>query len=366
MYRVMHIMPGADAGGISGVVLNYYRYMDRQKFHFDIAITSDRDGLNGQALRQLGCRFYRLPVKSADFAAYEKALVKILQEEVYDAIHVHDNETSYVSLRIAKKLGIPNRFAHSHTSSPYVSVKSELRRLSGCVLNCFYATRAIACGELAGVRVFGKGNMRRKKTVVLPNAIDTHAFCFDAQTRSSMRRELDVEDRFVIGMVGRLSPEKNHRYALKLMKQLCQRCPEAILLLAGNGEEEAAIRQQISDEGLDANVTLLGKRSDVAQLYQAFDALIMPSFHEGFPVAAVEALASGLPVMLSNTITRELQFSSAAHYLPLGDDDRWIQGLLSCRSGSDRPHGAGEVRTHGLDVRDTAKQLETIYTNQPI
>lgn len=360
MYRVLHIMAGADAGGISTVVLNYYRYLDRSKIQFDIALTGEQDGMNGRLLRQLGAEFYRLPIKSRDMRAFAQALNEILCRQSYDAIHVHENETSYVALRIAKQAGIPQRIAHSHTSSPYVSLKGEVKRLSGCVLNYHYATAVIGCGQLAGDRVFGRRNMKRSRAMVLPNAIDTARFAFDSQVRREVRQELDLEDRFAIGMVGRLSREKNHAYALTLMKTLRQRMPSAVLLLVGNGEEEAALRARVGQEGLEDCVRFLGRREDVNRLYQGLDAVVMPSLHEGFPVAAVEAMTSGLPVLLSDTITRELDFGFA-RYLKLGDDEAWLRGLTQIDRKADRSPLAAMVRDHGLDIRDTAGRLERLY-----
>lgn len=361
MYRVLHLMPGADAGGISTVVLNYYRFIDRSRIRFDVAITSDRDGKNGQLLRELGATIYRLPMKSKGIKVYGEALTKLLKDNRYDAIHVHENETSYVALRIAKKAGVKCRIAHAHTSAPFESLKTEIKRLSGCLMNYHYATCVIGCGELAGRRVFGKWNMKRKKAVVLPNAIDTDRFGFDEARRAQMRQELGVEEKLVIGMVGRLSPEKNHRFALQIMKILHQTVPEARLVVVGNGDTEEDVRGLILQYGLEDCVTMLGRRTDVDSLCQAFDVQILPSIHEGFPVAAVEAMASGLPVLLSDSITKELAFGSAVQYLSINDVNLWVDTIQSFRNDQQRAQRIVEVREHGLDIRNTAKTLEWIY-----
>ena len=210
MVRILHIMGCSDAGGISSVVLNYYRFIDRSKIRFDIALTIPEVGQNGRALQALGADIHFLPLKSEGIGAFRNALLQLLEQNQYDAVHVHENETSYVALQVAKKAGIPCRLAHSHTSSPCEGLKSELRRLSGCVLNYHFATHVIGCGQLAGDRVFGKWNMRRSKALVLPNAVDTVRFAYNEQIRWEVRAELGVEDAFVLGMVGRLSEEKNN------------------------------------------------------------------------------------------------------------------------------------------------------------
>ena len=364
MIRVLHIMGCSDAGGISSVVLNYYRHIDRTKIQFDIALTIPTVGQNGKALQELGARIHFLPLKSEGLGAFREALAKLLTEGGYDAVHVHESETCYVALAVAKKMGIRCRLAHSHTSSPYEGLKGEIRRLSGCVLNYHYATRVIGCGQLAGERVFGKYNMRRPKALVLPNAIDTRKFAFDPMIREEVRNELGLEGKFVLGMVGRLCEEKNYPFALELAAKLRQERPECMLVIAGNGESRDMIEQKIRELDLADHVMLLGRRADVHRLYQAFDVFLLPSFHEGFPVAAVEAMASGLPVLLSDRITRELSFGSAVNYLPLDKPEIWHSVLRNTENAElQRTVRQEEPRKNGLDICSAAKRLEEIYLN---
>lgn len=361
MVRILHIMGCSDAGGISSVVLNYYRFIDRSKIRFDIALTIPEVGQNGRALQALGADIHFLPLKSEGISTFRNALLQLLEQNRYDAVHVHENETSYVALQVAKKAGIPCRLAHSHTSSPCEGLKSELRRLSGCVLNYHFATHVIGCGQLAGDRVFGKWNMRRSKALVLPNAVDTVRFAYNEQIRREVRAELGVEDAFVLGMVGRLSEEKNNGYALELMPKILQEIPNAVLVVVGNGPDEEKFRTRVKELQLEHCVRQLGRRSDVDRLYQAFDVYLLPSFTEGFPVAAVEAMASGLPVLLSNVITRELEFGSAATYLPLSEPEQWINCAKQWISDTGRIRRQTEPADNALDIRTNANRLESIY-----
>lgn len=358
--RILHIMAGADAGGISTVVLNFYRHIDREKFHFDIALTTDAIGKNAQEFLSLGCELFRLPLKSKDMKGFERELQKLLINGNYQAIHVHENETSYVALKIAKRCGIKKRLAHSHTTSPANTLKAELRRLTGCMLNRLYATDLIGCGQLAGERVFGKRFLSSPKGAVLPNAIDLENFRFDADVRAEVRKELGAAEQKVIGMVGRLSREKNYPFALQIMAQYREVDPSALLAIAGNGEDEEEIRARIHELELEDNVRLLGRRADVARLYMGFDVLLLPSLYEGFPVVGVEAIAAGLPVLLSDTITPELKFSEGVQYLPLTSIDPWLDALQSAER-CDKMAGYWEAKKNALDVRETAEKLQQIY-----
>lgn len=361
MIRVLHVMGCSDAGGISSVVLNFYRFMDREKIHFDIALTIPTVGQNGKALQELGAGIHFLPLKSEGLGRFREELEKLLVGGRYDAIHVHESETCYVALQVAKKLGISCRVAHAHTTSPWEGVKGELRRLSGCMLNYHYASRVIGCGRLAGERIFGKNNMKRPRAMVLPNAVDAEKFAFDEELRRTVRKELGVEDQFVIGMVGRLADQKNYPFALEIMARLRHVMPDAILVAAGNGPDEMLIKEKIGQLGLEDHVMMLGRRSDVNRLYQAFDLFLLPSLYEGFPVVGVEALASGLPVLLSDQITGELGIFSAVEYISLKDADRWVAAIEKQRKPVDRLSRQREVVEHGFDLRDTVQLLEKVY-----
>ena len=209
MLRILHIMGCSDAGGISSVVRNYYQFIDRTKVHFDIALTVPREGQNSRALKELGAKVFFLPLKSQDMEGFRQGLRKLIREEHYDGVHIHEGETSFVGLKIAKQMGVPCRVAHAHTTSPYEGPGSVIRRWAGCLLNYHYASRVIGCGQKAGERVFGKYNMKRPRAFVLPNAVDVPRFAWNPQVRAEMRRELGVEGCYVLGMVARLTDQKN-------------------------------------------------------------------------------------------------------------------------------------------------------------
>ena len=361
MIRVLHVMGCSDAGGISSVVRNYYQFIDRTKIHFDIALTVPQQGQNSRALEAMGAEIFFIPMKSTDLKGFERELGKLLTEGHYDGIHVHESETSFVALRLARKLGIPCRVAHAHITAPFESIGGEMRRLAGCVLNYHYASHVIGCGQMAGERIFGKNNMKRSRAMVLPNAVDIQKFAYQPEIRAEMRRELDVEDRYVLGMVARLDYQKNIPFALMLMEKLSQELPQAVLLIAGNGSDEEMLREKIRTMGLEDRVRMLGRRSDVSRLYQAFDLLLLPSLFEGYPVVAVEAMASGLPVLLSDRITRELEFGSGVRYLPLEDPEQWLREIRSWQTDPDRELRQKEVLEHGLDIRSCVQLLQRVY-----
>lgn len=366
MYRVLHVADIAD-GGISMVILNWYKNLDRERIRFDIASTVTNTGNNAAQLQELGANIYFIPMKAKGIAAYKEALTKILRDGHYDAIHVHESQTSYVALRLARQMGIKKRVAHSHTSAPFCSPRGELARLSGCLLNYHYATDVVGCGILAGQRVFGKLNMKRPKAHVLKNGIYLDDFKYREDVREEVRKELGISDRFVVGMVGRLSAEKNYCFAFEIIEKLKEKKTDCLLIVAGDGPQRDELQTYVNNHNLEDYVVFLGNRSDANRLYMAMDAFLLPSVHEGFPVVAVEALASGLPVLLSDTITTELGNFKQARYLSIEDSCLWANILceVNIEAQVERVKAVECLKHNGFDSKDVAKELEQLIYKVP-
>lgn len=362
MIKVLHIMAGADAGGISSVVLNYYKFIDRKIFKFDLLITTDTDGINGKKMKDLGASVFKTKLKSVDRKKFEEDIELLIKKNGYDVVHVHENETSWVALRVAEKCGVKCRIAHAHTAGNKAkSLSNFVKRGIGFFLNSYYSTLMIACGKKAGDYIFGHINMLRNKSVVLPNAIDVGLYRYNKQIRREIREQLGLEQKFVIGFVGRISPEKNIVYAVDIFKRIKEKISNAVFVIVGDGIEMKALKEKILHERLDNDIICLGKKENVNQLMQAFDIFLLPSLYEGFPVVAVEAMASGLPVLMSDRITDELSFGSAVRYLPLDKLNDWADAAEEFIIDEDRDKRINEVLDNGLDIRHTVGILQDIY-----
>ena len=361
MVRVLHILSDADFGGIPAVVLNYCSHIDREKISFDIALTSGRVGLIGEKLKALGAKVFFLPLKSEGVGEYKRRLREILASEKYGAVHVHDNETSYVALSVAKKYGVPVRIAHMHSAYPADGAYLKLRRMSGRILNKRYATHLVACGKKSAEVMYGKGfRPDGEGRIIIPNAVDLEKFSFDPAARERVRRSLGLGNSFAMLIAGRLAPEKNVAFAVDTAVRVRERIPGAALVVAGDGETKDEVSERIRSLGAEEYIKLIGKSDDMPALYSAADALLVPSFYEGFPVVAAEALASGLPCVLSDRITDELSFSPKVTRVPL-DPDVWADTV---RDFAGKPRTAGDTQLlaeHDLDIRKAVRLLEKIY-----
>ncbi|MEX5519324.1 glycosyltransferase [Bacillus cereus] len=135
----------------------------------------------------------------------------------------------------------------------------------------------------------------QKKSLIIHNGIDLKIF-FDA--KPIPRKDIGVSnDKVILICVGRLEKAKNHESLIRAFKNVSSK---AVLLLVGNGKKEDELRALIKDLELEDRVILLGQRTDVDRILKASDIFILPSLWEGFGLAAIEALACGLPALLSD------------------------------------------------------------------
>ena len=142
-------------------------------------------------------------------------------------------------------------------------------------------------------------------------------------------------------------PQKNHRFLLEAFERAARRRDDLVLLCVGSGEAQALAESWVAERGLASRVRFLGQRDDVNELYQAFDAFTLPSLYEGLGLVGVEAQAAGLPCILSNTITREVDVTGTCGFLPIDDPDLWADAMCAVEPRSD------EARA-GIDKADFA------------
>ena len=360
--RILHIMNGAVLGGISTVVLNYYKHMNREKYHFDCAMTNIALGPNGIALENLGCKMYKLPLKSKHPFAYIKTLHHILWQGQYDGIHVHSNTTSFFPLVIAIFSGIKVRVAHAHAAMLPQSCMGKIKRFAGMIFMPIVATKLVACSANAGSAIFGKRIIELGKLVVLKNAINAEEFVFDQSVRAKVRLSLSIEDEFVLGCVGNLGVEKNHIYALKVLSEIKKIDEKYCMLLIGDGPLSQVLRNEARILGIEDAVHFLGRRTDINDLLNAMDAFLMPSLYEGFGLAALEASASGLPLFLSENMPKDMNFYSKCTYLSIKTDPKiWAKEIMLIGRNPEREKGVAEVKHAGYDITSNINAFEAIY-----
>ena len=306
--RILQATVNDTGGGLTGYICQNYRRINKAKVQFDFLTYKDKLSFQME-LEAMGAKFYQVP-SPTHFWAYFRYLKRIKEERGYDAIHFNISYANFVPLLAAKLADYPRIIVHSHSTG--IDTPSPLKRIIKMGIHSlgkrfipFLATDYCACSILAARWMFPDSILRKKKYEVLYNAIDLSRFRFDSERRSAIRDSLGIgADAFVVGHVGRFTYQKNHEFLIQVFQEIVKQEPKSVLLLIGDGPERKKIESQVKASGLQEQVKFLGRRSDVADLYQGMDAIILPSRFEGLCIVAIEAQMAALQTVCSGGAAR--------------------------------------------------------------
>ncbi|WP_346893286.1 glycosyltransferase family 1 protein [Clostridium sp. UBA871] len=363
MIKVLHIVPALDGGGVENLLLNYYNNINRNIFKFDFIVFGQEKGALESTFEKLGSKIYHIPPRHVAFFSSLKQMKKIICSNRYDIVHTHQNRMSFIPLFFAEICGIQMRIAHSHMAyEPENLLKKIERKLCSWLIKC-YATEWFACGIDATKWLYGKKAVTNVKGYIMNNAINIEKFIFNENTRRITRKELDIEGKFVIGNVGRLSYQKNHEFLIRIFNEIYKLNKNAILLLVGRGELENEVREQVENLGLQEVVKFLGVRNDVPQLLQAMDVFLLPSRYEGLGIVYIEAQATGLASFGSDKVVpKEAKITDLMHFIDLKESPKyWASEILKYDNGYERNDLSVEIVNRGYDIKREARKLELIY-----
>ena len=198
---------------------------------------------------------------------------------------------------------------------------------------------------------------------VIPNGIELDKYAYNSVVRKAIRKKLGVENKFVIGHVGRFSAQKNHTFLIDIFNKVYQKDTNTVLLLLGVGELMETIKTKAKDLGIENKIIFYGVSNEMEKMWQAMDIFVMPSLHEGLPVTGVEAQASGLPCIFSDTITREIDVTGKSEFLPLdGTIEAWVDCILKHKADK-RESGVMALRNAHYDIQQTADTVSERYLN---
>ena len=315
MQRIAVIAGVLHSGGKRNLIMEYYRHIDRTKVQFDFICDSDSNGIPEEEIRFLGGRVYKVaPYK--DIIPHLKETYKILKENQYEVMHAFDNTLNIFPMFLGCIAGVKVRISESISkgdkNEKKTLIKYILRAFSHWFTNCYMAN-SIDCG----IWQFGKKTYDRGKVNIFKTVIDANANSFNAKLREDTRKEFGWENKIVYGFIGRYVPQKNPLFLIDIFNEIVKQQENAILVMIGFGELVDEMHDRIERYGVTNKVVDLGRRDDIKQFYNAFDAFLLPSLYEGMPVVGIEAQCSGLPIFFSKNITEETTASELAYYIGL-------------------------------------------------
>lgn len=365
--RVLVVAP-LGVGGISTLMLNIQKNIDRKKVNFDYLTLHDRKEPQEDIAIEMGSIKYvasadNVKMKPLRFFARLLQIKKICKSNNIKIMHNNDGTPKGVLNAIAAKAGgVEYITYHSHnggtTESDFLSrfVNSICRPLIPIVCNDLWA-----CSTLAAEFTFPKYIAKHKKFRFVPNGVDLERFKFNSTVREETRLDMGLENKFVIGHVGRFNKQKNHEYLIDIFSAIHEKNADSVLLLIGEGETQTSIKDKVHKLGLDKSVFFYGISAHVAKLYNAMDVLLMPSIFEGLPVTGIEAQASGLPIVFSDVITREVAIAHNIDYVSLTQSpDVWADIVLKHR-GEPRKDYCSELKKAGFEQKKMVHGFQSYY-----
>lgn len=333
--KVLITLGSLAIGGNEVFVLNLINNIDYKKFDVDVLVYS-KVGFNeslADRIKELGCHIIintdKKKSKYIDFINDVLFTIKTLKRENYSIIHC--NSCSLIGLikgicsgKKSKKVKI---ISHSHNSGMEKNtffdslIRKQLKK---------YISRNVdygfSCSDLAGKSKYTDAFIKSERYVLINNAIDIDKYSFNRVTRNQLRCELNISsDTVVVGCIGRLNYQKNQQYLLKIIAGLKKKNSNIKLVLIGTGEDEGDLRLLARTLQIEDNILWLGNRLDAFKFYNIMDVFVLTSRFEGLPFVLIEAQVNGLPCVVSDAISKNVNVSNTVDFISInGSVDSWV------------------------------------------
>ena len=365
MLRIIHVVGTMDLGGVETLLMNLYRFIDKEVIQFDFLCHHTTEAAYTSEIRALGGRLFCIPgLSECSIFEYERNLYNFFRDHPeYSIVHSHMNDRNGIILKQAFRAGVPNRFSHIHTLFRNQPLINQARiAIFKKPLNKF-TTKAFACSADAGKQLYNR--RLQESLVIIHNGIDSERFRFNCKTRERIKNSIGIGEEPVIGHVGRFAEVKNHMFLLECFKAFTAQYRDAKLILIGTGKLENRLKERSNALGISNNVLFLGNRNDVNEVLQAMDVFVFPSITEGLPVSVIEAQASGLQLLTSDTVSEESVLTNLVSRLSLTQSpETWAQRMSELYIASkenDRTVYPEEIANRGYDAKTVASDITEIY-----
>lgn len=334
--RILHIMSGFG-GGISTFIRNQAEALTDTSIIFDVVTYDDCPEEFKQAVEKTGGQIYTLQnPKTKGWKEFKKSLQQPLNQHHYDVVHCH--VAGYRALAyylVVRKYKVGKFIIHAHLAVDLSSLskKKQCETRINQRINRRLSHEPVGCGALAIQSIYGP--VPKEEWMIIPNSVELANFIHSdeetAKIKEQVRNQWQVPtNHYLIGHIGRLEEVKNHQLTLELAQWIKNQQLPMKLAIIGVGKLEEALKQQVKEKELESVVLFTGRLHPIADYLPALDAVILPSLVEGLPTTMIETQLVGLPAVLSDTITKEVDLElGLLTYLPLDSPiSKWYEALI--------------------------------------
>jgi glycosyltransferase involved in cell wall biosynthesis len=357
---------GSGVGGAEVLAYELARRLDRQRFRSYVCVTRapepTRRELAGQetaALREAGVEVLALDRRSSAAVLPWTRLYRLMFREQIDIVHAHMPRASVPATILARLARVPVVISHEHGSV-----------LEGKAVRKFLDRHVVARGSdlVLAVSEWDRDNIIEGEGIA-PERIKVlrNGIARPARSRDLSRSDFAPDHRPIVGAVGRLFPVKGYDDLIQAAAVLRHRGVPVRCLIAGDGPDRDRLQRVIGDLGMDDEVSLLGFREDVADLMRLLDVAVMPSHSEGGPLAMMEYMAAGVPIVGTAVGGIPELIQDGVHGLLVNPREprelaTAIERLLKDRPFAQRlSRAALERQKAEYDIDVTVKRVEDLY-----
>ena len=363
-------------GGMESVIMNYYRNIDREKIQFDF-LCNEKPISYEKEIEELGGKIYYITARSENGKKYKKELKDFFEMNFKKYYAIWENTCALNNIdyiMYAKKYNIKYRIIHAHNTK--IMQKTFVKKAIFSILHSLnkliiskYATDFWACSEKAGKFFYTEKIRKSNKYKIINNAIDTGKFKFNEQIRNEYRKKMHLENKIVIGNVGRLHFQKNQTFLIDVFNEFYMKNKNSELILVGDGEDRKLLEDKVKKLNIKESVKFLGIRDDVSNLLQVMDVFVFPSNFEGLSVTLIEAYASGVKIIASKeSVNDNNKMFDDIEQISLKENilkwDESILNIVNNFNSHDREKESKDniekIKNIGFDIKQEMKIFDTI------
>lgn len=366
MKKILHMTPPIVNNGVYKYIFSNLNYIDKSRYEFAFLTQANAELKNTNEYKKYGFKIHNFTTTQRENTERFRQEIEDILSSGYDVLQLHTSFwRGFLIEEVAMEMGMPRVIVHSHSSAIDIAnsekrtqMYEEHMRLKS-QFNMSYATDFWACSHLAADWLYGD-KIPVDKIKIMRNAIDTKRFVYNEDVREMYRKMFGVEGKFVIGNTCRFEYQKNHEFLIRVFAQIHKKYSDTVLLLVGGGQKLSAIKKMVKEYGIERDVRFLGWRDDVENIYQAIDLFCLPSLFEGLPIVLVEAQSTGLPCIVSSTITTEAKVTDNVKYVDLVVE-KWVDSIEKFMDGFQRKDNTLDIIKAGFDIKDQVKLIEMEY-----
>jgi L-malate glycosyltransferase len=356
--RVLHLITRLPVGGAERMLIDIARGLNPQRFASIVCCIQDRGELAAQ-LDAAGIPVHalgRMRTKRFDWGAI-RALVRLMREQRIDLVHSHLYHANLYGRLAARFAQVP---AIATVHNTYVRRKFHRELLNRWLAGA--SARLIAVSEDVRSDLMKYDRIPAQKIAVIPNGIDVGRVD-TALTRGEARERLGLaEETIALGCVARLEEQKGHRFLLEALRMLNDPrhgAPRFRALLVGDGRLRAELEQRAGALGVAEWTQFLGTRHDVPEILKALDLCVMPSLWEGLSVAMLEAMAAGLPLVISDVsgVSQVIGDNRYGLKVPAGDARALADAIAGLAADPARRRALGAAARERVLARFSAQAM---------